>query len=77
MRIVWKDSARSTARVYRGYEVYRFENGWVTNHPQDHHIYYSVECAYNALDEILGGNGRKGVAKYRQNKGVVIVGTKC
>lgn len=76
MRIVWKDTPRSKDYHYRGYTLSRFQNGWVIDHPIDDNIYYSLDCAYNAIDQILCGSGRNGTGKYRQNKGITIIGTK-
>jgi hypothetical protein len=75
MRIVWKDSMRCKTYQYRGCTISRFENGWITDIPNDENIYYSADMAHNAVDQILGGTGQKGQAT-RHRFGVKVIGKK-
>lgn len=60
MRIVWKDTAvvRSDFK-YRGYWIEGYNGGWTISIPGDDNIYRTIRCAKNAIDEILGADGRK------------------
>lgn len=84
MRIVWKDSdtKRNSATFkeshYRGYTISGSETGegWVTDMPGDDNIYRVCDHALNAIDAELGGAGRHGVAEYRKNFGIKVIGKK-
>lgn len=75
MRIVWKDSKRSKTYQYRGYIISRFQDGWITDLPNDDNIYYSAEMAHNAVDQILGGKTRK-ANPGRHRLGIRVIGKK-
>lgn len=79
MRIVWKDSMPKTKPYqtlqYRGCIVSQYGDGWITNIPGDDNIYFPRECAYNAIDEMLGGKTRKANPK-RHQLGITIIGRK-
>ena len=75
MRIVWKDSRTYKTYTYRGYIIEKCPGGWETNVPGDKIIYYSAECAHNAVDKMLGGKTRK-ANPGRHKLGIKIVGTK-
>ena len=79
MRIVWKDSSPKTkpwiTLQYRDYIVSQCEDGWVTNMPGDHNIYFPRDCALNAIDKTLGGKTRKANPK-RHQMGITVVGRK-
>lgn len=60
MRIVWKDTAVTRADFkYRGYWVEGYKNGWTISIPGDNNVYRTNRCAKNAIDEVLGYEGRK------------------
>lgn len=74
MRFTFKSiTANSQPYKYRGYWVERYKGGWVFD--GDNNIYYSLECAYNAIDKMLGGHAQKGAAPSR-SKDIKIIGTK-
>lgn len=79
MRIVWKDSMPKTKPYqtlqYRGCIVSQYGDGWITNIPGDNNIYFPRECAYNAIDEMLGGKTRKANPK-RHQLGITVIGRK-
>lgn len=79
MRIVWKDSAPKSkpwqTLQYRGCIISQHGDGWVTNIPGDDDIYFPRECAYNAIDRILGGETRKKNPK-RHRLGITVIGRK-
>jgi len=75
MRIVWKDSRTYRTYCYREHIIERFENGWVTDIEGDNNIYYSAECAHNAVDKILGGKTRK-ANPARHKLGIKVIGRK-
>ena len=79
MRVVWKDtSSEKKTKMYRGYKVYGANVGWCIEYPGDNNIYKSWTDAFNAIDNHLGGRGRKGVCrshKNRQTGEVRILGT--
>lgn len=79
MRVVWKDSSPHTKPwqtfQYRGCIISYHKNGWVTDIPGDDSIYFPRECAYNAVDQLLGGETRKKNPK-RHEMGINIVGRK-
>ena len=80
MRVVWKDSYVGRTKFQEGYKyrkhfIERFQGGWTIDVPGDNNIYYSIDCAHNAIDKILGGKTRKD-ASARQAKGIKIIGTK-
>ena len=81
MRIVWKDSNPLEYKdvKYRNHIVSGTPKGWITNVPGDDNIYSSHYCALNAIDEMLGIEGRrvrgKGNLK-RQSYGIEIIGKK-
>lgn len=75
MRIVWKDSITYKTYVYRSYIIEKYLDGWITNIPGDDKIYYSAECAHNAVDKILGGKTRK-KSPGRLAKGIIVIGEK-
>ncbi len=79
IRVTWKDSYAPTrkTRTYRGYTVSRYRDGWQTDLPNDRNIYSSADSAQNAIDEILGDDGRtRKPNKRRANIGVKIIGRK-
>lgn len=60
MRIVWKDTAVTRSDFkYRGYWVEGYKNGWTISIPGDNNVYRTNRCAKNAIDEVLGYEGRK------------------
>lgn len=73
MRIVWKDSVNTKIYTYRKHTVKRQGGGWVTDLPGDDNIYYSIDCAHNAIDKALGGRTRKD-ASARHAKGIRVIG---
>ena len=79
MRIVWKDSAPKTKPLqtlqYRDCTISQCGDGWITNVPGDDNIYFPRECAFNAIDEMLGGKTRKANPK-RYQLGITVVGRK-
>lgn len=79
MRIVWKDSAPKSkpwqTLQYRGCTISQYGDGWITNISDDDNIYFPRECAYNAVDQILGGETRKKNPK-RHQMGVTVIGRK-
>lgn len=75
MRIVWKDSRTYKTYKYRNHIIEKTTEGWVTDIVGDNYIYYSAECAHNAVDKILGGKTRK-ANPGRHKLGIKIVGTK-
>ena len=75
MRVVWKDSCRSKTYNYRGCVISRFEDGWITDIPNDDNIYYSAEIAHNAVDKILVGKTRK-ANPARHRFGIKVIGKK-
>lgn len=79
MRIVWKDSTPKTKTYqtlqYRDCTMSQYGDGWVTNVPGDDNIYFPRECAFNAIDEMLGGKTRKANPK-RHQLGITVVGRK-
>ena len=75
MRIVWRDSVRCKTYQYRGCTISRFADGWITDIQTDDNIYYSADMAHNAVDQILGGTGRKGNPA-RHRFGIKIIGQK-
>ena len=79
MRIVWKDSAPKTNPLqtlqYRDCTISQYGDGWITNVPGDDNIYFPRECAYNAIDQMLGGKTRKANPK-RHQLGITVVGRK-
>ena len=78
MRIVWKDTTIERADFkYRGYWVEGYGQGWCINLPGDNNIYRTNRCAKNAIDEILGLDGRKHhKLPKRLEYGYDIIGTK-
>lgn len=79
MRIVWKDSAPKSkpwqTLQYRTYTISQYGDGWITNVPGDNNVYFPRECAFNAIDEMLGGKTRKANPK-RHQLGITIIGRK-
>ena len=80
MRVVWKDSYVGRTKFQEGYKyrkhfIERFQGGWIVDLPGDENIYYSIDCAHNAIDNALGGKTRKD-ASARQSKGIKIIGKK-
>lgn len=75
MRIKWKDSISYKTYVYRTHTIEKYREGWITDIPGDDNIYYSAECAHNAVDKILGGKTRK-KSPGRLAKGIVVIGKK-
>lgn len=79
MRIVWKDSAPHTKPgqvfQFRGYTISYQGDGWITNIPGDNNVYFPRECAYNAIDKMLGGGPRE-KSPLRHKLGINIVGRK-
>ena len=59
MKIIWQDSRTYKTYTYRGYTIEKCPQGWITSVPGDKYVYYSAECAHNAVDELLGGKTRK------------------
>ena len=81
MRIVWKDSSPKTkpwaTLQYRDYTISQYGEGWITNVPGDHNIYYPRECALNAIDKMLGGERRKkNTVPERLQLGIRVIGRK-
>lgn len=80
MRIVWKDSANARQRKpvkYRNYFIEGCGKGWVTNMPGDDNIYKNHYCALNAIDQALGGYGKKGKPNQKRLAyGIEIIGKK-
>lgn len=75
MRITWKDSRQYKTYTYRDYTIEKCIGGWITNVPGDKYIYYSSDTAHNAVDEMLGGHGKK-INAARRAQGIKIVGKK-
>lgn len=75
MRITWKDSRQYKTYKYRDHIIEKNKHGWITDIPGDDNIYYSAECAHNAVDSILGGKTRK-ANPGRHAKGIHIIGRK-
>lgn len=75
MKITWKDSRTFKTYIYRGHTISRHPKGWVTTVPGDMNIYYTAEHAHNAVDQMLGGTGRK-KNPGRHKLGIIVVGTK-
>lgn len=75
MRIVWKDSITYKEYRYRKHTIHKYKGGWAVDLPGDNNIYYSIDCAENAVDKALGGLGQKGSSK-RIAKGIIIIGEK-
>lgn len=76
IRVTWKDSRTYKKYVYRSHTIERYSGiGWVTDVPGDNNIYYSAECAHNAVDKMLGDKTRK-ASPGRQAIGIKIVGKK-
>lgn len=75
MRITWKDSNQERFKIYkyRKHTIQRHCGGWITNLEGDNNIYFSIDCAHNAIDKALGGKTRKD-ASARHAKGIQIVG---
>ncbi len=74
MRFTFKSNTEKfLSYKYRGYIISRYNGGWVFD--GDSNIYYSLECAYNAIDKLLGGHAQKGAAPSRA-KDIKIIGTK-
>lgn len=74
MRLTFNDStAKLPDYQYRGLWISHYKGGWVVD--GDNNIYYSLDHAYNAIDERLGGVPRKGFTA-RHRKGIKIIGTK-
>lgn len=73
MRIVWRDSVATKEYTYRGHVAKPFRGGWVIDLPGDNNIYYSIDCAHNAIDAALGGKTRRN-ATSRSIKGIRIIG---
>lgn len=58
MRVVWKDSTIKGSPIkYRGYRIWRYRNGWITDYPNDKHIYCAIDDARNMLTSELCGQG--------------------
>lgn len=77
MRVIWKDSLANPCPPYeyRKIGITRYKKGWILGIEGNNNIYASVDCAKNAIDEILGGTARRHVEK-RLLKGIKIIGTK-
>lgn len=75
MRITWKDSISYKVYRYRKHTISKYNGGWITDIPGDNNIYFSIDCAHNAIDKILGGSTRKD-ASARHEKGITVIGTK-
>lgn len=73
MKIIWKDSVIRKTYKYRKHTIERCQGGWITSLPEDCNIYYSIDCAHNAIDKALGGKTRKDATK-RHEKGIHIIG---
>lgn len=81
MRIVWKDTYRSSGFKpfkYRGIIINGYPYGWTTDMPGDNNIYQAKDDAMNAIDKSFGGQGFKGSSKRRQTEygEIRIIGTK-
>lgn len=79
MRIVWKDTGHHLQFKdvrYRKYTITRYNGGWITDYPGDANIYASVDCACNAIDQLIGNSKTRRPAEYRVKKGIVIIGSK-
>ena len=74
MRIVWKDTVERKEYKYRKCFIERYKGGWIVDIPGNNNIYYSIDCAHNAIDKILGGKTRKD-ASARHAKGIKIIGS--
>jgi len=77
IRVVWKDNngRPGIPTVYRNVTITRYKGGWVADIPNDDNIYATLDCAKNAVDQLLGGNPRK-TPIYRMNQGIRVVGKK-
>lgn len=74
MRITWKDSITYKQYTYRKHTITKHGGGWIVDLEGDNNIYFSIDCAHNAIDKRLGGNSQKGSSK-RIAKGIKIIGT--
>lgn len=75
MRVVWKDSVTYKEYRYRKHTISKYNGGWITDMPDDNNIYFSIDCAHNAVDKALGGKTRKD-ASARHAKGIIVIGTR-
>ena len=75
MRVVWKDSITYKEYRYRKHTISKYHGGWITDMPDDNNIYFSIDCAHNAVDKALGGKTRKD-ASARHAKGIIVIGTR-
>lgn len=73
MRVVWKDSITYKEYKYRKHMIRKHSGGWIADIPGDVNIYFSIDCAMNAIDKTIGGKLRPGAEK-RQVKGIRIIG---
>lgn len=75
IRVTWRDqNGRPCApATYRKVTMTRYKSGWILDLPENNYIYASLDCAKNAIDEILGGTARRHVEK-RLQKGIKIIG---
>ena len=57
------------------YDLIR-RGGWITDFPGDCNIYASIDCTFNAIDNMIGGSKTRRPPEYRIKKGIVIIGVK-
>jgi len=78
IRIKWKDvNGKANKPIkYRNHIATGYGDGWVIDVPGDDNIYKSHYCALNAIDEHLGGYGKRVPSEKRSSYGIQIIGKK-
>ena len=78
IKVVWKDSKHGHSLgapfKYRGVDVTKYRDGWTIGIEGDDNIYKSRFCSMNAIDQALGGTGKKGASNERKDHKIVILG---
>lgn len=75
IRVVWKDGNQNKSFCYRKTKVVPYRDGWVLEGMGDDNIYKTIDSAKNAIDEVLGVEGRRRNITKR-DKRIIVIGTK-
>lgn len=75
IRVVWKDGNQNKSFYYRGTRVVPYRDGWILEKMDDNNIYKTIDSAKNAIDEVLGVEGRRRNITKR-DKRIIVIGTK-
>ena len=78
IRVVWKEEVAQKRKPlrYRQIKILPYGEGWVIEGVDDNNIYKTQDCANSAIDKALGGTGRLGEAKQRQQRDIIVIGKK-